>query len=93
MKNSAYFINTARGPLVKEDDLVFALKQGWIAGAGLDVYEYEPKVHPGLITLDNAVLLPHIGSAATEVREKMAFVVADNLIAYFKGDTPPNRVN
>lgn len=93
MKNSAYFINTARGPLVKEDDLVSALKQGLIAGAGLDVYEFEPKVHPDLITLDNAVLLPHIGSAAAEVREKMAFVVADNLIAYLKGETPPNRVN
>jgi glyoxylate reductase len=93
MKNSAYFINTARGPLVKEDDLVSALKQGWIAGAGLDVYEFEPTVHPGLISLDNAVLLPHIGSAAIEVREKMAFVVAANLIAYFKGETPPNRVN
>jgi glyoxylate reductase len=93
MKNSAYFINTARGPLVKEDDLVFALKQGLIAGAGLDVYEHEPKVHPDLITLDNAVLLPHIGSAAIEVRERMAFVVAENLIAFFKGDSPPNRVN
>ena len=93
MKHSAYFINTARGPLVKEDDLVSALKQGLIAGTGLDVYEYEPKVHPDLMTFDNAVLLPHIGSAAIEVREKMAFVVADNLIAYFKGETPPNRVN
>ena len=93
MKNSAYFVNTARGPLVKEDDLVFALKQGLIAGAGLDVYEHEPKVHPDLITLDNAVLLPHIGSAAIEVRERMAFVVAENLIAFFKGHSPPNRVN
>ena len=93
MKHGAYFINTARGPLVKEDDLVSALKQGLIAGAGLDVYEFEPKVHPDLMTLDNAVLLPHIGSAAIEVRERMGFVVADNLIAYFNGETPPNRVN
>ncbi len=93
MKNGAYFINTARGPLVKEEDLVQALKEGWIAGAGLDVYEFEPEVHPDLITLDNAVLLPHIGSAATEVRERMSIMVADNLIAFFKGESPPNRVN
>jgi glyoxylate reductase len=93
MKNEAYFINAARGPLVKEEDLVQALKDGWIAGAGLDVYEFEPKVHPDLITLDNVVLLPHIGSSATEVRERMCIVVADNLIAFFKGKPPPNRVN
>lgn len=93
MKNGAYFINTARGPLVKEEDLVQALKEGWISGAGLDVYEFEPKVNPDLITLDNAVLLPHIGSAATEVRERMSIMVADNLIAFFKGESPPSRVN
>lgn len=93
MKNEAYLINAARGPLVKEEDLVQALKDGWIAGAGLDVYEFEPEVHPGLITLDNVVLLPHIGSSATEVRERMSVVVADNIIAFFKGKPPPNRVN
>jgi glyoxylate reductase len=93
MKESAFLINAARGLLVKEDDLVHALKQGWIAGAGLDVYEFEPKVHPDLIGLENVVLLPHIGSATTEVRERMSIMVADNLIAFFQGKNPPNRVN
>jgi len=93
MKQEAFLINAARGPLVKEDDLVHALKQGWIAGAGLDVYEFEPEVHPDLIPLENVVLLPHIGSAASEVRERMALIAADNIIAFFKGEPPPNRVN
>ena len=93
MKREAFLINAARGPLVKEEDLVYALKQGWIAGAGLDVYEFEPEVHPYLIKLDNVVLLPHIGSAASEVRERMATIAADNIIAFFKGEAPPNRVN
>jgi glyoxylate reductase len=93
MKKEAFLINTARGPLVKENDLVLALTEGWIAGAGLDVYEFEPKVHPDLIRLDNVVLLPHIGSATIEVRERMSIMVADNLIAFFKGEPPPNRVN
>ena len=93
MKKGAFLINAARGPLVREEDLVYALKQGWIAGAGLDVYEFEPEVHPDLIKLDNVVLLPHIGSAASEVRERMATIAADNIIAFFKGEPPPNRVN
>lgn len=93
MKKEAFLINAARGPLVKEEDLVYALKQGWIAGAGLDVYEFEPEVHPDLIKLNNVVLLPHIGSAASEVRERMAMIAADNLISFFKGESPPNRVN
>ena len=93
MKNGAYFINTTRGPLVKEEDLVQALKEGWIAGAGLDVYEFEPELNPDLIKADNAVLLPHVGSAATEVRERMSIMVADNLISFFKGESPPSRVN
>jgi len=93
MKKEAFLINAARGALVKEEDLVYALKQGWIAGAGLDVYEFEPEVHPDLIKLENVVLLPHIGSAASEVRERMARIVADNIIAFFKGEPPPNRVN
>jgi glyoxylate reductase len=93
MKDTAFLINAARGPLVKEEDLVQALEHGLIAGAGLDVYEFEPEVHPGLIGMDNAVLLPHIGSAAIEVRERMALMAADNIIAFFQGKTPPNRVN
>lgn len=93
MKKGAFLINAARGPLVKEEDLVYALKNSWIAGAGLDVYEFEPKVHPDLIGLENVVLLPHIGSATIEVREKMSLLVADNLIAFFRGESPPNKVN
>ena len=93
MKKEAFLINAARGPLVKEEDLAYALKQGLIAGAGLDVYEFEPKIHPDLIKLNNVVLLPHIGSAASEVRERMAMIVADNIIAFFKGEPTPNRVN
>ena len=93
MKKGAYFVNTARGPLVKEADLARALKEGRIAGAGLDVYEFEPEVNPDLMKLDNVVLLPHIGSSAKEVRERMAMIVAENLIAFFNGELPPNKVN
>jgi len=93
MKKGAFLINAARGPMVKEDDLVYALKNRWIAGAGLDVYEFEPKIHPELIDMENVVLLPHIGSATIEVRERMSLMVADNLIAFFQGKIPPNRVN
>lgn len=93
MKDSAFLINAARGPLVREEDLVHALQNHLIAGAGLDVYEFEPKVHPGLIDLENAVLLPHIGSATAEVRERMALMAADNIIAFFQGKTPPNKIN
>jgi len=93
MKKTAYLINTARGPIVDEKVLVKALKEGWIAGAGLDVYENEPELTPGLIELDNVVLLPHIGSASIETRNKMAITAAKNLLAGLKGDTPPNLVN
>jgi glyoxylate reductase len=93
MKDTAFLINAARGPLVREEDLVHALKNRLIAGAGLDVYEFEPTVHPGLIDLENVVLLPHIGSATIEVRERMSLMVADNIIAFFQGKIPPNRVN
>ncbi|MFO8165297.1 MAG: D-glycerate dehydrogenase [Desulfatiglandales bacterium] len=93
MKKETFFINAARGALAKEEDLVHALKMGWIAGAGLDVYEFEPEVHPDLITLENVVLLPHLGSAASEVRERMSLIVADNIVAFFRGETPPNKVN
>ena len=93
MKATAFFVNAARGPLVKEDDLAQALSKGRIAGAGIDVYEFEPDVHPDLTTLDNVVLLPHIGSATSEVRERMSLLVANNLIAFFNGEPPPNKVN
>jgi len=93
MKDTAFLINAARGPLVREEDLVHALENRLIAGAGLDVYEFEPKVHLGLIGRENVVLLPHLGSATIEVRERMSLMVADNIIAFFQGETPPNKVN
>jgi glyoxylate reductase len=93
MKPSAYLINTSRGPLVDEVALVRALTEGWIAGAGLDVYEQEPRVSPGLIGLKNAVLTPHIGSAERETRETIAGIVVDNILAFARGDRPPNVLN
>lgn len=92
MKPSAFLINTARGPIVDEAALVEALANGIIAGAGLDVYEHEPSVHPGLIELDNAVLLPHLGSATVETRTAMATLAARNAVAVLSGDDPPNPV-
>ncbi|NLK07153.1 MAG: D-glycerate dehydrogenase [Firmicutes bacterium] len=92
MKQTAYLINSARGPLVDEKALVEALKNGTIAGAGLDVYEDEPELAPGLIELPNVVLLPHLGSATSETRNQMAKMVAENITAALKGDTPANLV-
>ena len=93
MKNSAYLINTARGPVVDEQALVTALQSGEIAGAGLDVYEREPELLPGLAQLDNVVLAPHIGSATVETRARMAVMAAENLLAALRGEVPPNLVN
>lgn len=93
MKPSAILINSARGPIVDESALVKALQEKWIWGAGLDVYEEEPKIHPELISLPNTTLLPHIGSATTETRTRMGLMAVDNLIAYFSGKRPPNLVN
>ena len=93
MKKTAFLINTSRGPMVDEKALVQALKTGTIAGAGLDVYEREPALEPGLIELENAVLLPHIGSATLETRTKMGVMAAENLVAGLKGLRPPNLVN
>ena len=93
MKPTAYLINTSRGPIVNEAALVEALRAGTIAGAGLDVYEHEPKLTPGLAALDNVVLLPHIGSATRETRDKMALMVADNVLAALQIQRPPNCVN
>jgi glyoxylate reductase len=93
MKKSAYLINTARGPVVDEEALVKALKDKQIKGAGLDVYEEEPKVHPELLKMDNVVLLPHIGSASVETRTKMSTMAAENISAALKGKEPPNLVN
>ena len=92
MKPSAFLINTARGPIVDEQALVDALKAGKIAGAGLDVFEHEPKVNPGLLELDNAVLIPHLGSATVETRAAMADIAATNALAILAGQAAPNLV-
>jgi glyoxylate reductase len=93
MKRSAYLINTARGAIVDEAALVRALKGRKIAGAGLDVFEHEPKVSPELKKMKNVVIVPHLGSATTEVREDMAGIVVDNILALLEGRRPPNCVN
>ena len=93
MKESSFLINTCRGPVVDEKALVKALQNGRIAGAGLDVYEREPELEPGLKDLDNVVLLPHVGSATVETRTRMAMMAAENLITGLKGETPPNLIN
>ncbi len=93
MKREAVLINTSRGPVVDEAALVEALETEMIAGAGLDVYEEEPRVHPGLLTRENVVLLPHLGSATVESRIAMGLRAIENLEAHFKGQDVPDRVN
>ena len=93
MKPTAFLINTARGPVVDEAALVEALTSCTISGAGLDVFEKEPEVHAGLLGLDNAVLIPHLGSATVETRTAMATTAAKNCLAILSGAVPPNRVN
>jgi glyoxylate reductase len=94
MKKTAYLINTARGRIVDIDALYKALKEGWIAGAALDVFPEEPfpPDHP-ILKLDNIVVTPHIGSATWQTRTKMAELVAENLIAFYEGKIPPTLVN
>lgn len=92
MPRTAYLINTTRGPVVDEAALAEALAQGRLAGAGLDVYEEEPRVHEGLLGLSNVVLLPHLGSATYETRVKMGMMVVENITAVLAGKEPPNRV-
>ncbi|MBX3359124.1 MAG: D-glycerate dehydrogenase [Phycisphaeraceae bacterium] len=92
MKPKAILINTARGPIVDEAALAAALAANRLWGAGLDVFEHEPKVHPGLLTLDNAVFAPHIGSAELRWREVMTEMVSANARAILAGQNPPNQV-
>ena len=93
MKPTAFLVNTARGTIVDEQALVRALADRRIAGAGLDVYEHEPRVETSLLTMSNAVLTPHLGSAVAELREAMAHVVVDNIVAVLEGRAPPNCWN
>jgi glyoxylate reductase len=93
MRRDAFLINTARGPIVDEAALVAALENEAIAGAGLDVFENEPDVHPGLIELDNAVIVPHLGSATVETRGAMADLAANNVAAMLAGRSPLTAVN
>jgi glyoxylate reductase len=93
MKPTAYLINTSRGPVVDERALLNALREKKISGAGLDVYEHEPALTPGLSELDNVILLPHVGSGTLETRMRMATMAAENLIAGLSGEVPPNLVN
>ena len=92
MKPTAYLINTSRGPVVDEAALVAALEEKKIAGAGLDVYENEPFIHSGLKRA-NVVLAPHLASASLETRTKMACMAAQNVVALFSGQRPPNMLN
>ncbi len=93
MKKTAIVINTSRGPVIDEAALVEALQSHRIAAAGLDVYEREPEIHPGLIGLDNVVLAPHIASATTRTRSEMSAMAARNMAAALRGTKPPNVLN
>lgn len=93
MKPTACLINTARGPLVDEAALAVALREKVIAGAALDVFEHEPEVYPDLLGRADVVLTPHLGSAVSETRERMALIVAENIIAVMEGRRPPNLYN
>ena len=93
MKRTAYIINTARGPVIDETALVEALREGAIAGAGLDVYENEPIPAPGLVDLPNAVVTPHVGSATHETRDAMATMAARNILAMIAGEKPETCLN
>jgi glyoxylate reductase len=93
MKKSAIVINTARGAVIDEKALVRALQSGQIAGAGLDVFEHEPLIEPELLTMEQVVLLPHIGSATYQTRNRMATIASHNIIAHIEGRRPPNILN
>jgi glyoxylate reductase len=93
MKHTAFLVNTSRGPVVDEAALAEALENKKIAGAALDVFEHEPKVHPALLTRKDVILTPHMASASVDTRTKMAVMAANNVVALFEGRCPPNAVN
>jgi glyoxylate reductase len=93
MKPSAVLVNTSRGPVIDEEALAQALKEGQIFAAGLDVFEREPSVHPALLACENAVLIPHLGSATVETRLAMANLAVDNLFAALENQRPPTLLN
>ena len=93
MRKSAVLVNAARGPIVDEAVLARALREGWIAGAGLDVFEEEPKIHPDLVPLQNVVLAPHIASASRDTRIAMATLAVRNCVAVLEGQPPITPVS
>ena len=93
MKPTAYLVNASRGPVVDEAALVEALERKKIAGAALDVFESEPRIHPKLLKFPNVLLAPHIASASVETRTRMAVLAAENVVAVLSGQRPPNLVN
>jgi gluconate 2-dehydrogenase len=93
MQKTGIFVNISRGDVVDETALIDALQKGQIAGAGLDVYEFEPKVPAALMAMENVTLLPHLGTACLEVRENMGMMAVANLVAWAEGKAPPNLVN
>ena len=92
MKNTAILINTARGEVVDDEALISALRENQIAAVGLDVFNDEPNINPGLLKFQNAILLPHLGSATQETREAMGFRVLDNIADFFEGKVPRDRI-
>lgn len=93
MKNGSYIINTSRGPVIEEKALIENLQNGKLAGAGLDVYEFEPEINPELLKLENVVLTPHIASASMKTREEMTEVLVKNILEFLEGKVPENKVN
>jgi glyoxylate reductase len=93
MKRTAFLVNTSRGPVVDEAALAEALENGKIAGAALDVFEHEPKVHPALLARKDVILTPHMASASLDTRTKMAVMAANNVVVLFEGRRPPNALN
>jgi glyoxylate reductase len=93
MKESSYLVNTARGPIVNEQDLADALRNGHLAGAALDVFENEPNINAELVGMENVVLTPHIASATWEAREKYGQLAVDAILQTLSGEQPPNIVN